>query len=931
MALVPPNVNFSDSAASSAAKARNVIPLTPTANNLDVAVALKCITSFQLQGTETGMTLMDEEEHAAPLIAAARTLVSTAEHLELSGSEDADAINELRLYAALAHAMYGNFPSAKAAAVNIPDSFFFTSAMRWVAQLVISPDRQFHESSIIDMSLVSSFRNHWYWALRTVDTNHRKYLFSSALDLFGEVASSAAMSSDRALALSLEVALEQARRLSVISLIESAPEIPSWFVTATIAAGTLTLLPPQYQLLVRERIASRQGNSLLTLPTSTGKTLVAEACMVASNNVDGFSVYVAPYVAIGEQVRTSLKRKAEPHVPVISMFGGFRREIVTGQDRALMVMTPERFDAWLRSSQSQLHMLRLVVFDEIHIIENDVRGARIEGIISRLRLLQRRLPHLQILGLSAVLVMPELICQWMGVPFTNLFRIAWRPTARRLAICSSRGDIYWLHGNDVLRPSHQAPDAAISLPERIPIPIYVGQHRNPSVYEEDAAINVASVAENLRARLGQPGLIVCPRKADTRMLAAALEADLTTVLDPELAQVSQQISARYPWLGGLAACLLKGVAFHNASVPFDVRREIERLTRARKLAIVCSTSTLAEGADLPFRWTLISHWLGPDGLPMKSMTFRNIAGRSGRAGAFTEGDTILFENNGGPSEAYRGVNVRQRVTSVMFSSAPISSALGDGFGLLTGDKQQAVASVVGAQLLAAIAENPLQENLGSAFSTSTYASVNQFNNYINDIVNFSISQLLDGSRPGGALATMNSPIVLTPLGQAANQTGFSPNSVHQFVSYLSRFQNENFGRATVVEILEYFSGIPEQPSPLWKKITTNPKHKFPLKINDTTFVLEKLFGRQDLREIFDALPARAKSKAQPKYVEKQFDQFVALVDMLMSGFLPWMLRALETLSPFGSEHARNADWNSLARVFETDEMADFAEDESSDD
>jgi helicase len=868
------------------------------------------------------MTELDDEEVAAPLIAAARTLTSTAEHLDTSDSEDLHASYELRLYAALAHAMYGNFPSAKAASADIPDWFFRTSPMRLVAQLVLSPDRPFPEEEVEGMDTVNAFRSHWYWALRTIDLGRRSNFFASSMILFGEIAATAVASADKALALSIEVALEQAQRLAIVSLSNAAPEIPEWFVSGAIALGTLTLLPPQFHLLVRKRIARQVGNSLLTLPTSTGKTLVAEACLAASTAGGGFGIYVAPYVAIGEQVRASLRAKAEPNVPVKSMFGGFKREMVAGLSQALIVMTPERLDAWLRTAGPQLELLRLVVFDEIHVIENDGRGARIEGIITRLRLMQRRLPSLQLIGLSAVLVMPERICQWMGVPEANLHRITWRPTARRLAICRQNGDLQWVHGNDPLRPNLSTPDAPISEPVRVHIPNYVRPHRNPSVFEEDASANIASVAMDLRTRLGEPGLVVCPRKADTRMLAAALAENMEELGDAEVLRVAREISSKYSWLSGLSKCLARSVAFHNASIPYDVRREIERLTRERRLSIVCSTTTLAEGADLPFRWTLISNWLGPDGLPMKSMTFRNIAGRSGRAGAFTEGDTILFENGMGPPESYRGINLRNKLNSVMFSSAPVASAFGDGFGNLSDHKQIVVTSVISSQLIAAIGENPDHENLGSAFADATYANVNQSNSIVRDIVSFQVLSLLDQNEPGGALAVMNSPIKLTALGEAVNQTGFSSHSARRIVEFLSQYQENPLPSSILVDLLGNFASLPEQSSELWQKIVFNPKHRFPFKKEDAATVLMKIINRRDLRTIFEELPARLKSKAQQKNIEKQFDQFVSLIDALVYGFLPWLLRALAALAPFGSEAGQRENWLALSSQFETVEVDD---------
>ncbi|MBN0616888.1 hypothetical protein JTM18_33865, partial [Pseudomonas aeruginosa] len=58
---LPDSVRFLESAASSAAKARGVEPVLPTADPFDVATALKCISAFQVRvGVEVLEALDDE-------------------------------------------------------------------------------------------------------------------------------------------------------------------------------------------------------------------------------------------------------------------------------------------------------------------------------------------------------------------------------------------------------------------------------------------------------------------------------------------------------------------------------------------------------------------------------------------------------------------------------------------------------------------------------------------------------------------------------------------------------------------------------------------------------------------------------------------------------------------------------------------------------
>lgn len=936
MNLVPDNVNFLASAASSTAKARMATPSHPTGDSSDVAVALKCIGSYQIQGSPEELRLLDDESNAAPLIAAARTLQSTAEYLLSLGSLDADNHNELMLFAAVAHAMYGNFPSAKAALYMVKRNYVLATPMRCIAATVCDPTGPLATQTDDPISGMEGFRWHWWHVLRGQTKEQREASLQESERILAEVALTRSGSGDRALALSLELAMKQADRLSTASLFELAPEIPRWFVERTINSGVVTLLPPQHDLLAHRRIATSNRNGLLTLPTSTGKTLIAEACMASASMSGGLSVYVAPYVAIGEQVRASLNNKLDGQIQLVSMFGGFRFESVRGTGgRALIVVTPERFDAWLRAGE-YLENLRLVVFDEVHIVENGSRGARVEGLISRLRLLQRRLPQLRILGLSAVLADPDRVCDWMGVTPDNLHRMSWRPTARRVAVCRANGRMHWVHGNDALRPSGMPPNEPISTPINIGIPERVVPAMNPVTYEVKASSNVAAITLDLLHRIGWPALVVCRRRADTRMLARALANQRQPIDDIELLALADSIVARYDWLAPLATYVRSGIAYHNASLPFDIRRDIEQATRGRKLFVVCSTTTLAEGADLPFRWTLVSHWLGSDGQALKPMTFRNIAGRSGRAGAFTEGDTILFENRGGPPGAFQIASMENQLNAVMFGSAPIESTAGDNFPSLPDEQRAAIQSVFSSQLLAAIQENPGENDIVGLLSSATYAVRDHDQGSVREVLGESLEALLDSAPAGGALAVINSPIRLTAVGQAANSSGFSPGSARKMLEYLASTSPLPTGIPLLDQLLFVFGNMDEQQNYLWKKIINNPGQRHPLKQEDMQVVLEKLARRMNMHTIFEELPARVRARARPKQpsedsVDKQFDQFVTLLDSLVYGYLPWLIRGLSIFAPFGSEAGQAVNWDSFAIEVEGMFGSEAQEDEPLDD
>lgn len=915
MSNLPASVTFLESAASSAAKARGAKPALPTTDPHDVATALKCITAFQVRVDLDALESLDDETTARPLTAAARILQSTAQHLRRMNDPPADAdLDDLSFHAALAYAMYGNFPSARAALTDVSTGFLRRSVVfRMVAAFCNPASRTLR---FVGRGRFEAFRYAWFRALRSRSKSRRVKWFEAALRRFSKAAMQGSMA-EGALLMGGRVAAHQAMRLATINLLEDAPEIPDWFVRNSIKSGTVTLLPPQHVLLVKRRIANHRQNTLLTLPTSTGKTFVAEACMAANFEDSGLCVYVAPYVAVGEQVKDSLQNRLGDNVPFVSMFGGFRSDKLKGAcGSEAVVATPERFDGWLRLGKD-IERLRTVIFDEIHILENGVRGARVEGLISRLLLLQQSYPKIRIIGLSAVLTEPMKMCSWLRVKQRDLHQIAWRPTARRLAMCLANGDMYWIHGYDALRPSDEDPTYELSKPIKIKLPGAIQPARFPNANEKSAAANLGSIAKDLLIRLGSPGLIVCARKIDTRLLAYQLAADRNPIEDVEVSKIADSIVLNYPYLIHLADCLRHGVAYHNASLPFDVRRKVEMLVRARLLSVVCATTTLAEGADLPFRWTIVGHWLSSmreDGTAMKSMTFRNIAGRCGRAGAFAEGDTILFENLMGPPSLRPGQRNTRRMEEVMFSSNPIESTLGGEWDKLPIQGKQMLEATLSSQLLACISENPEADDIVSDLAESTYAGHTDGGDNVRRILSEAVDQILDNQKAGGAMAVKNSPIRLTEFGKAANLSGFSPDTCRLMVEYLEQLK-PGVGAALYSDLLREFHNIPEQSNEVLKKIYSGVKHRNVVTEDNVEDMLGNLLSNMDLRQVFESLRKKT-SKASPESVETYFEDFVSFINSVLGSFLPWLLRGLEKLSVFGSEEAAGMIWTQMAREIE---------------
>lgn len=399
------------------------------------------------------------------------------------------------------------------------------------------------------------------------------------------------------------------------------------------------------QIDAARRSVDSTDNLVVSLPTSAGKTRVAELCILKCLSEGRRIVFVTPLRALSAQTETGLQRTFGPLGKTISaLYGsigtsGFEEDAL--KTRHIVVATPEKLDFALRNDPTILDDVGLVVLDEGHMIGLGEREIRYEVQIQRL-LRRADADQRRIVCLSAIL--PE------GNQFDDFVdwirrdedgdavSVDWRPTRIRF------GEVIWRNNSArlELRVGEEKPFVPDFFGQRHPTS---GQRTIP--FPRDQRELVLATAWRL-VEDGQSVLIYCPLRKSVEPFADAIvdlagRGFLDSVLTIDQARLAPALAIGAEWLGEnhpILKCLSLGVAVHHGALPTPFRKEMERLLRDGALKITVSSPTLAQGLNLTAT-AVVMHSLHRNREMIPASEFKNVIGRAGRAFIDVEGQ-VLF-------------------------------------------------------------------------------------------------------------------------------------------------------------------------------------------------------------------------------------------------------------------------------------------------
>ncbi len=420
----------------------------------------------------------------------------------------------------------------------------------------------------------------------------------------------------------------------------------------------LTLLPSQRKSLIQ--VLSAQKSIVINMPTSSGKSLLAEMSILYTiqtqtfGNVQPTVAYIVPTNALINQVKNRLRRQFADRYIIESVLPFYEEDSLEEEllkkypHIHVVVTTPEKLDFLIRNDRPAVKNLKLVILDEAHNISTKGRGSKFELLLSIIK--QKRV------DVNYLLLSPFIdkknadeLALWLGETpeKSSSISISWAPTKQFVGCNIFENNKTESYVNYL--PTHR--NQIIKEDVRIPLGVNVsGLKELLKEKRIGSTVKIIGLLEKYLL-LGESTLVFCGGIGTAQKIALKAKdyfsqkgflKDISD--DPSIQRCTTIIKYESKADDPLIDCLNFGVAFHHAELSGLVKEELENLIAEGKVKLVCSTPTLAQGMNFPISTVIFDTLsLGRQEADnsMDNSTFWNIAGRAGRAFMDKEGHIII--------------------------------------------------------------------------------------------------------------------------------------------------------------------------------------------------------------------------------------------------------------------------------------------------
>lgn len=429
------------------------------------------------------------------------------------------------------------------------------------------------------------------------------------------------------------------------------------------------VLPPQRRTLAEcGLLGSSRRAVVVSLPTSSGKTLIAQFRMLQAlnqfNDRKGWVAYLAPSRALVNQVTRKLRRdfsplnlaveRISPAMEIDGVEANVLMDSFEDSQFRVLVATPEKFDLLLRQGWEEKigRPLTLVVVDEAHSIQDRERGLRLELLLATIN---RECRDAQFLLLTPFIGNAREIARWLGGQNSDDISLGvdWQPNDRAIGIVT---------------PVDNGPLNGRSRDYRLELET-VHTSRNTIQVDESFLMGKDDVLAPTLSRAKDIGTLaaITTRKLKWRgpviamhsrpdfvwSLADKISTDIPVNPADSIGFVQEYVAAELGESFPLVALLSKRIGVHHGGLPDEVRTLMEWLFEKGDLEVLVATTTIAQGVNFPVAGVVMAATKYPYGESMPPEDFWNIAGRAGRVSQGQMGMVALVAQNEDEASARR--------------------------------------------------------------------------------------------------------------------------------------------------------------------------------------------------------------------------------------------------------------------------------------
>jgi len=411
----------------------------------------------------------------------------------------------------------------------------------------------------------------------------------------------------------------------------------------------IELLPSQRDALTKNLLDVASNVTVLQLPTSAGKTLLAEFNIIVTKALrsDSKIIYIVPSRALVNQVYYDLKSDLEPLDFVVEKTSSAieidpaEDSFLTGAGRIdILVSTPEKLDLLVRRKHPSVDDVSLFILDEAHTIQNGDRGAKLELLMAILR---RERPDAKYMLLSPFIGdAGKVIAEWLGGG--SSVSVDRKPSEKLILGINIKGK-----KNDVFLEVLPSPYESVK-------PIGIHSFTNP--YQLESKGDKDQILEFSVKQFSEEKktfLVLCYGKTTASNRADFIydKIDNYTPSD-DVKLVKKFIEDEVGRATTLSKVIEKGVVTHHAGISDETKLLIEHLIREKQIKFVCATTTIAEGVNFPVSTVFFDDYRKGQLNQLNSNDFWNIAGRAGRTLVDNYGKILLpFNSNSSINHAKR--------------------------------------------------------------------------------------------------------------------------------------------------------------------------------------------------------------------------------------------------------------------------------------